>query len=47
MIVYIKEELNDVKDYLKDEIEDSGGIKTFMIALIMTIVAFPFIILYY
>ena len=47
MIVNLKEELDDVKDYLKDEIEDSGGIKSYMIVIIVTIVSFPFLILYF
>ena len=47
MIDNIKEKLIGFKDYLKDEIEDNGGIKIFMIALIVTIVAIPFMILYY
>lgn len=47
MIGKIKNKLIKVNDYLKDELEDTGGIKTLMIVLIITIVAFPFIILYY
>lgn len=39
--------LLDFKDYLKDVIEDIGGIKVFIIALVITIVAFPFMMLYY
>ena len=45
MIDYLNEKLIGVKDYLKDEIEDIGDIKTFLIALIATIVATPFLIL--
>lgn len=47
MIDCIKKKLIKANDYLKDEIEDIGGIKIFMIALIVTIVAIPFMILYY
>ena len=45
MIEYLNEKLIGVKNYLKDEIEDIGGIKTFLIALIATIVATPFLML--
>lgn len=34
------------KEYHKDKIEDTGGIKVFLTALIVTIVAFPFMMLY-
>ena len=47
MIDYFEKELIKVNDYLKDEIEDVGGIKIFLLALLLTILFIPFGILYY
>ena len=43
----IKEKLIDFKASIIDEIEDTGGMKVFLIALVLTILFIPFGILYY
>jgi hypothetical protein len=47
MISCIKTKVIELKEYLKDEIEDTGGIKIFLTALLIMIVAFPFMLMYY
>ena len=45
MLDKLKRKLIELKDYLNHEIEDVGGGKIFIIALIVTILAFPFLML--
>lgn len=47
MISGIKTKVIEFKEYLKDEIEDTGGIKVFMTALLIMTVALPFMLMYY
>lgn len=47
MIDKLKKAFLQFQDYLRDEVNDNGGITVFMIALIITIIAVPFMILYY
>ena len=36
----------EIKEHIKNEIEDTGGIKIFMLALLLTILFIPFLFVY-
>lgn len=46
MIGNVKKKLTELKESLRDEIEDIGGIKIFMLALLLTILFTPFLLVY-
>ena len=47
MISEVKKKLRDLRASIQDEIEDTGGIKIFLLALLLTILFIPFGTLYY
>ena len=46
MLISVRKKLIEWLDWLNDEIEDIGGVRYFIFVIIVTLIAFPFVILY-